>query len=341
MSRPANPSHQLPAISPEQKRVGEVSDDRLVKSLRVSKKMRPFASRMRMRVGDLDLSDPATASEFERCSEIMRNILIKKKISRKDADRIIALTFEAASDHQLESLRRDRFVDDFERSKNDLSRLIKQIDHLANAISALPPMSVGKLNKIIAKQNWLYFDTEMFFELMHVMQDALSVLSPARAANKARSAIGETLRASRDPAVTQVERTAPPAIAELWDIMPAETRTQVEADIQRWTPPKRGQVSSFLNCLIALLRKYRPKVSTRRRPSIKRRYLQKTGKIWSSFGLNVGRAHYGAKSESAESPFQHFARLALLAVGDSSGISVRQIVNLQSKLRRERNTHPK
>jgi hypothetical protein len=123
--------------------------------------------------------------------------------------------------------------------------------------------------------------------------------------------------------------------------MPAETRTQVEADIQRWTPPKRGQVSSFLNCLIALLRKYRPKVSTRRRPSIKRRYLQKTGKIWSSFGLNVGRAHYGAKSESAESPFQHFARLALLAVGDSSGISVRQIVNLQSKLRRERNTHPK
>jgi hypothetical protein len=169
VSRPSNPSHQLPAISPEQKRVAEVSDDRLVKSLRVSKKMRPFASRMRMRVGDLDLSDPATASEFERCSEIMRNVLIKKKISRKDADRIIALTFEAAADHQLESLRRDRFVGDFEQSKNDLSRLIKQIDHLANAISALPPISLGKLNRIIAKQNWQHFDTEMFFELMHVM----------------------------------------------------------------------------------------------------------------------------------------------------------------------------
>ena len=57
--------------------------------------------------------------------------------------------------------------------------------------------------------------------------------------------------------------------------------------------------------------------------------------------FNRSSAHYGAKSESAESPFQHFARLALLAVGDSSGISVRQIVNLQSKLRRERNTHAK
>ena len=249
MIRPANPSHQLAAISPEQKRVAEVSDDRLVKSLRFSKKMRPFASRMRMRVGDLDLSDPATVSEFERCREIMRNILIKKKISRKDADGIIELTFEAVADHQLESLRRQRFVGDLERSKNDLSRLIKQLDHLANAISALPPISIGKLNKIIAKQNWQNFDTEMFFELMHVVQDALSVLSPTRAANKARSAIGETLRASRDPSVTQVERTAPPAITELWDIMPAETRTQVEADIQRWTPPKRGQVSSFLNCL--------------------------------------------------------------------------------------------
>ena len=200
---------------------------------------------------------------------------------------------------------------------------------------------MGKLNKIITKQNWLYFDTEMFFELMLVMQDALCVLSPARAANKARSAIAETLRASRDPAVTQVKRTAPPVINELWDIMPAETRTQVEADIQRWTPPKRGQVSSFLNCLITLLRKYWPKVNTRRRPSIKRRYLQKVGKIWRSFGLNVGRAHDGAKDESVESPFQHFARLALLAVGDPSGISVRQIANLQSKLRSERNTHLK
>jgi hypothetical protein len=79
--------------------------------------------------------------------------------------------------------------------------------------------------------------------------------------------------------------------------------------------------------------KYRPKVKTRRRPSIKRRYLQRVGKVWRSAGLNVGRAHNGAKIESVESPFQHFARLALLAVGDSSGIAVRQIVNVQAKLR--------
>jgi hypothetical protein len=83
---------------------------------------------------------------------------------------------------------------------------------------------------------------------MQAMQDALFVLSPANAANNARSAIVEkTLRGSRDPVVTQVERTAPPAMTELWEIMPTETGTHVEAEIQRWAPPKRGQVISLLN----------------------------------------------------------------------------------------------
>jgi hypothetical protein len=339
LSHPADPGPQRPAIRLDQK--GEDSDERLTKPLRVSKKMRSFVHRMRMRSEDIDITDEASASEYKRCSELMRHILTKKQISNKDADRIMALTFDAAADHQLESLRRDRFVDDLDRSKKDLQRLLKQIDHLAKAISELPPISIGKLNKIIADRNWQHFDTEMFFELMQAMQDALSV-SPASAANKACSAIGEkTLRVSKDPVVSQVERTAPPAMTELWEIMPAETRTHVEAQIQCWTPPKRGQVRSFLNYLVTLLRKYRPKVKTRRRPSIKRRYLQRVGKVWRSSGLNVGRAHNGAKIESVESPFQRFARLALLAVGDSSGISVRQIVDLQLKIRLKRNANPK
>ena len=331
MSHPADPGPQRPAIRLDQR--AKDSDERLVKQLRVSKKMRSFVRRMRMRSEDLDITDEASASEFKRCSELMRHILTKKQISNKDADRIMTLTFDAAADHQLESLRRDRFVDDLDRSKKDLQCLLKQISHLAKAISELPPISIGKLNKIIAEQNWQHFDTEMFFGLMQEMQDALSVVSPASVANKACSAIGEkTLRASKDPVVSQVERTAPPAMTELWEIMPAETRTHVETEIQCWTPPKRGQVRSFLNYLVTLLKKYRPKVKTRRRPSIKRRYLQRVGKVWRSSGLNIGRAHNGAKIESVESPFQRFARLALLAVGDSSGISVRQIVNVRSKL---------
>jgi len=270
----------------------------------------------------------------------MRNILTKKRISNKDADRIMALTFDAAADHQLESLRRDRCVADLDRSKKDLQRLIKQINHLAKAISVLPPISIGKLNKVIAKQNWHHFDTEVFFELINAMKDVMPSLSPACRANDARSAISETPRASRDLAVAQIVRTAPPAITELWEIIPAETRTQVEAEMQRWRPPKRHQVSSFLNFLVVLLVKYRPKARTRP-PSIKRRYLRRIGKVWREAGLNVGAAHNGAKIQSVESPFQHFARLALLAVGDSSGVSIRQIVNLRSESRPKRNIRPK
>jgi hypothetical protein len=296
---------------------------------------------MRMRSKDLDLTDPARASEFDRCGEIMKTILAKKRISRNDADRILALTFDAAADHQLERLRRDRFLHDLERSKKNLQRLIKHIERLAQAIAELPPISKGKLNKIIGKQNWRHFDTEMFSELIHAMLDALAILSPACAANKARLVISESLRASRDPVIMRVVRTAPPVIIELWDTIPAETRTQVEGKVQRWRPPRRAEIIALLNHLLGLLKKYQPTMETRRPPAIEAQYLRNVAKIWWSFGLNVGRAHDGARGKSVESPFQRFARVALAACGNNSPISDRQIANLKSASRRRRNRYPK
>jgi hypothetical protein len=264
----------------------------------------------------------------------MREILTKKKISKNDADRIVAQALDAAADHRLEYMRRDRLIHDLERSKKDRQRLISHLSGLALSISKLPPVSKGKLNKIIAQQNWQHFDAEMFSELMRAMQDALSTLSPARFANIAGLAISEPLRASKDPVVARIVRTAPPAIAELWEIIPAATRSQVEADIRRWTPPQRGQVTMFLNHLVDLLKTHRPTLKGGRRLVIGR-YLQNVAKIWRGFELNVGRAFDGRTS--TESPFQRFARFALLAVDDSSRISVRQIVNLKRKSRRRRN----
>jgi hypothetical protein len=219
--------------------------DRLVKQFRVSKKMQPFIDRTRLRFKDLDLTDPARASEFERCSETMRGILAKKKISGSDADGILLQTFETAADHQLERLRRKRFVYDLERSKKDLGRLIKHIDRLADAISGLPPFSKGRLNKIIDEQNWRHFDTEMFSELIHAMLEALAILSPACAAHGARLVISESFRASRDPAITRVVRTAPPVIVELWQIIPAETRTQVGARFNAGRRRRGGRLLRF------------------------------------------------------------------------------------------------
>ena len=106
-------------------------DDRLIKPFLVSKKMRSFVERMRLRAKDLDLADPERAAEFESSRETMGRILKKKKISNRDAEKIIEQTLDAAADHQLERLRRDRFVHELERSRKDLRRLNKHIDHLA------------------------------------------------------------------------------------------------------------------------------------------------------------------------------------------------------------------
>jgi hypothetical protein len=309
-------------------------DRRLVEQFRVSRNMRRFVDRMRLRIEDLDLTDPATTIEFERCCAAMKEILEKKKVVESDADTIIEQTLNAAADHQLEHLRRNRSVDDLARSRKDLRRLVRHFQHLAAAISQLPPNSIGRLNRIIAQQNWRDFDTETFFELAHAMQEALSGLSPACRADVARSAISKILRHSRDPAVARIARTAPPAIAELWELIPAQTRTSVEGRIRCWKAPRRGRVMAFLNHLVGLLEGNLPIVESGRPPAIEGRYLQKVAKLWRSFGLNVGLARDAAHSGRAESPFQRFARLGLSAVGDNSGISVRQISNLKSDWRR-------
>ena len=96
----------------------------------------------------------------------------------------------------------------------------------------------------------------------------------------------------------------------------------------------RGQVVAFLKRLVGLLQDHPPTVQIRLPLAIERRYIQNAAQLWRSFGLNVGRAHDGARSGSVESPFQRFARLALSAVGDNSGISDRQIANLKSDRRR-------
>ena len=162
MSRPDDPSHQPPANPPDQKGVAEDSEDHLVKRVRVSKKMRPFAGRMRIRVSDLDLSDPATASEFERSCEKMAGILAKKKIPEAKAKRAIAETLEVAADHQLQGLRQKDSQRDRVRSAGDVGRLIARLDELAEAIAKLPPVSKKKLNAIVAEYTAQFFDTETF-----------------------------------------------------------------------------------------------------------------------------------------------------------------------------------
>jgi hypothetical protein len=318
-------------------------DDLLVEGFTVSEKMLPYVNRIRLRAGEFKPTDQPRVSHKDHCREDMRTILGKKNISGRDAEKIIDETLDVAAYHQLQWQRRDQDIQEFEGSKKNLQFLIKHINHLLRAIPKLSPLSNGNLNKIIVQQDWRNFDTEMFSEFMHAMQDALSRLSPARVAKEARSAIHESLGSAKDFAVAQIPRTAPPAIVQFWETIPEETRAQVEAEIRCWTPPKRGQVIKLLTDLVSLLKTYRPIAKRGRRPAINHSYLLKVAKIWCRHGLDP---RFGPtwqadtreeKGKHIESQFQRFARLALTSFGDESEISVRQIRNLKSTWRRNGN----
>ena len=316
-------------VAPDRAHTAQV---RLKENFKVARSMQPYANRLRLRLAHLDLADPKNKKRLEDSWRKMIDLLIKKKIREDVAQQAVAQALDIATDHQLEVLRRDQNFQELKRSRSDLRRLGKQLEALVHAVSKLPPRAKGELNKIVLAQDWRSFDTEKFGELIHEMICVLEKSSPACIADKAISAVIEPLRASRHPAVAQIARTAPPAMLDLWETIPAETRTQVEAAMRAWAAPIRRPAIEFLNHLVSLLEKFRPQLEKKRRPAIEGHYGRRLAKIWQELGLHVGRAFDGEHERHVESNFQRFGRLALTAVGDESRISTRQIGNLKSKL---------
>jgi hypothetical protein len=221
-----------PADQPDQKRAAEDPGSRVVPNLRVSQRMKPFINRVRLRFKDLDLTDPGMAARLDQAREDMWSILNKKKISRTIANQIIAETLDAAVNHRLESLRRDQNLKDLAQANSNLNRLIKHVEGLAQLFAKLPRSTKDELNKITTDLNWRLFDTECFAEFMHAILDVLRGASGSRFAAEAHSLIVQSLRSSNDRVATKIDRTAPPAIVELWDTIPAATRTQVESKLR-------------------------------------------------------------------------------------------------------------
>jgi hypothetical protein len=181
MTKPTGSDIQKSSSSREQERMHE----RLVTNFRVSKRMRPFVGRMRLRVKDFDRDDPARESEFTRCQKRMRAILAKKKIPIAEAKRAIDQTLEITADHQLQRLRHDDSRRDRLRSARNVRRLISRLRGLAAVIAKLPPVSKGRLNTIVAEHTAQFFDTETFTDLIRAIAGALAKLSPKRRAKEA------------------------------------------------------------------------------------------------------------------------------------------------------------
>jgi hypothetical protein len=302
-------------------------EGRLQKNFKISDRMEPYANRLRLRIEHLELSDLEKGQRLTSGRREMAKILAKKKIRPNQAHQAVERTLDIAADHQLEVLRRDQSLRDLRRSQRHLKRLRKQLDHVGLAISKLPPSAKGKLNTIVTEQDWQNFDTETLIQLIHAMSDALAALSPECIANEARGAINEP-RGSKNPAVAQTVRTASPVILELWETIPAGTRTQAEAGLRSWFPPTRRPAMAFLKRLSTLLEKFQPKLKRGRRFPIERRFGERVATIWLGLGLHVGRAFSG--HSKYRGTFQRFTHLALYAVEDDSRLSNRQIVKLKS-----------
>ena len=123
--------------------------------------------------------------------------------------------------------------------------------------------------------------------------------------------------------------TRRPPIIDQWEAMPATTRVKVE-DVVR---PSRSLVP-WLDNVADLLERERPAHKRGAPRSISRFFVSRIATIWRTLGLNPGLAYnsylHPANDDGSgrvESAFQRYCRAALTAVGDSTKISARQVVN--------------
>jgi hypothetical protein len=281
----------------------------------------------RPRLGRKQALDLQAQKLLEDCRSEMAKILKRKKVPEDEAKSAVERTLEIATYHPLERPRRDRYLENQAEAIQGLKRLLKHVERIARAISRLTPSAQAELNRIMSWHDLRHFDTEMFAELVHTMMSA--TLSPDRVADEMRSAMSvASLKSSNDKCVREIRRSGPPAVLELWELMPAQTRSAVERSVRR-RAPKRAL--AFFRHLASELKKHSPQPKRIRRPPLVRFFGHRVAVVWRKLGLHVGRAYDGEMAQHLESDFQKFCRLALTAVGDESRISGRQVDALKAR----------
>jgi hypothetical protein len=303
---------------------------RLLSQFRISAAMRPYVLRLRLRGTDFEFgSEPEQAVAYTKCIREMRRILVeKRRIPAIAADRAILKSLEAAFDFQLAHLRYWFLKTTEVQSHTTLDHLIRNLRELRNAIALLPPNSKGELNnRVVGIIDQAQFDSETFIEIVETITAVLPQIGPRRLADDILSLIRPEPGATRRP-----------PIIDQWEAMPATTRVKVEAMLG--AKPSRSLVG-WLNNVADLLEEEQP---TRKRGaprSISRVFVSRIATIWRTLRLNPGLAYdfflhpaddgrigRGGRVESA---FQRYCRAALTAVGDSTEISARQVVNYKKE----------
>jgi hypothetical protein len=163
----------------------------------------------------------------------------------------------------------------------------------------------------------------MFIEIVDTITAALPEIRPRRLAENILSLIHpEPGGARRAPIIDQ------------WEAMPATTRVKVEGMVP--ANPSRSLVR-WLDKVADLLEREQPALKRGTPRSISQVFVSRIATIWRTLGLNAGLAYnfflHPANDDRigrggrVESAFQRYCRAALTAVGDSTEISARQVVN--------------
>jgi hypothetical protein len=233
-------------------------------------------------------------------------------------------SLEAAFDFQLAHLRQ-RFLRTMEaQSHTTLDHLTRGLRQISDVIARLPPSSKGELNRrVIPIIGQAQFDSETLIETVETIMATLPQIGPRRLADDILSLIHPEPGGTRRP-----------PIIDQWEAMPATTRMKVEAMLG--AKPARSLVG-WLNNVADLLEEEQPARKQGAPRSISRVFVSRIATIWRTLGLNPGLAYdfflHPADDDRigrggrVESTFQRYCRAALTAVGDSTEISARQVVN--------------
>jgi hypothetical protein len=241
------------------------------------------------------------------------------------AERAILETLHAAVDHQLSRYRFEQRRTMDEYLQRVVDQLVVDLRELRHLISRLPPTPKGELNKRVALAlDQPTFDSEVFINVVEVIEESLRQASPRRLADDALLTIRPEIIGDRTP----------PMIL-LWEALPPATRTEVECRMQQGSRPT--SLVAWLATLADLLDQERPMRKPGAPHSTLQPFVRRVHALWLRLGLRPGLTYdFWLHPATRDSPrragrtasgFQSYCGAAIAAFGDFSAISARQVVN--------------
>ena len=223
----------------------------------------------------------------------MRSILLALGVEGGKAESAIIHALEYASHHERDVRRIEHHKAHIAQFDVCKSRLADNLTELSRTLEKLSPASRRRLDELITC-NWpASFDTEVFANLTRDIFDVLPNLEPARWADVARKILEASL-------------------VDDWKTLPPEIRLAVGQKLSSQRVPATVGLFARLEKLLKKAHVVRRKGP---RPSNKRRFVTRMGRLWEGIGLKVTRVYDGMFEELLDSRFQDFGNAALSAVG--------------------------